>query len=330
MTTSLAAGAPRIDVVVAVPTPTVRMPTVRTTPRRTWRLPAPTPSPTARPLAAMTSSRSACRPRWWRSSPGAVSRHPSPSRPPRCPTRSFAETCSVARRTGSGKTSLALPTVLRLAAPPSRRQPGRPGHWCSSPPASSRTRCSRPPPIADALGLRTTTVYGGVGQQPQVRALQAGVDVVIACPGRLDDLIGQRHCSLGSVEITVLDEADHMADLGFLPVVRRLLDATPPTGQRLLFSATLDRGVDVLVQRYLSEPVTHSVDPEVAPVASMTHHVFAVALADKPAVVHELAGGRERSLLFTRTCHGEEAREAAHRRGHPRRRTARRPVAERP
>ena len=209
-------------------------------------------------------------------------------------------------RTGSGKTlAFALPTVLRLAASPSRRQPGRPRALVLVPTRELANQVLETlRPIADALGLRTTTVYGGVGQQPQVRALQAGVDVVIACPGRLDDLIGQRHCSLGSVEITVLDEADHMADLGFLPVVRRLLDATPPTGQRLLFSATLDRGVDVLVQRYLSEPVTHSVDPEVAPVASMTHHVFAVALADKPAVVHELAGGRERSLLFTRTRHG--------------------------
>ena len=209
-------------------------------------------------------------------------------------------------RTGSGKTlAFALPTVLRLAASSTRRQPGRPRALVLVPTRELANQVlDTLRPIADALGLRTTTVYGGVGQQPQVRALQAGVDVVIACPGRLDDLIRQRHCSLGSVEITVLDEADHMADLGFLPVVRRLLDATPTTGQRLLFSATLDRGVDVLVQRYLSEPVTHSVDPEVAPVASMTHHVFAVALADKPAVVHELAGGRERSLLFTRTRHG--------------------------
>ena len=96
-------------------------------------------------------------------------------------------------------------------------------------------------PLAAAAGLTTQTVFGGVGQNPQVRGLRAGVDIVVACPGRLEDLIGQGHCSLGDVEVTVLDEADHMADLGFLPAVRRLLGQTPTRGQRLLFSATLDK-----------------------------------------------------------------------------------------
>ena len=103
--------------------------------------------------------------------------------------------------------------------------------------------------------------------------------------------------------MTILDEADHMADLGFLPAVKRLLDRTPKVGQRMLFSATLDNGVDVLVKRYLDSPTTHSVDPAVAPVSTMTHHVFAVSAADKQAVVHELASGLERSLLFMRTKH---------------------------
>jgi superfamily II DNA/RNA helicase len=136
-----------------------------------------------------------------------------------------------------------------------------------------------------------------------VQALSAGVDIVIACPGRLEDLIGQRHADLGAVEVTVLDEADHMADLGFLPGVKRLMDRTPGAGQRLLFSATLDNGVDVLVRRYLTDPVTHSVDPAVAPVSTMTHHVLHVQSADKAEVVRRLAGGLGRSVLFTRTKH---------------------------
>jgi superfamily II DNA/RNA helicase len=140
-------------------------------------------------------------------------------------------------------------------------------------------------PLARALGMRATTVFGGVGQNPQVQALAGGIDVLIACPGRLEDLIGQGHCDLSAVEVTILDEADHMADLGFLPGVKRLMDRTPKVGQRLLFSATLDNGVDVLVKRYLSSPTTHSVDPAVAPVSTMTHHVFRVEAATRPPVV---------------------------------------------
>src|SRR3712207_3360241 len=111
------------------------------------------------------------------------------------------------------------------------------------------------------------------------------------------------HADLGAVEVTILDEADHMADLGFLPGVKRLLDRTPKVGQRLLFSATLDNGVDVLVKRYLSHPTTHSVDPAVAPVSTMTHHVFRVDAADKPQIVKELASGLGRTVMFTRTKH---------------------------
>ena len=158
-------------------------------------------------------------------------------------------------------------------------------------------------PLARTAGLTVMTIFGGVGQNPQVRALRAGTDIVIACPGRLEDLVGQGHCDLGSVEITVLDEADHMADLGFLPGVRRLMDRTPKVGQRLLFSATLDRGVDVLVKRYLSNPVTHQVDPVETRSTDMVHHVFTVASGDKAAIVRDLASGRGRSVLFMRTKH---------------------------
>jgi superfamily II DNA/RNA helicase len=137
-----------------------------------------------------------------------------------------------------------------------------------------------------------------------VTALNAGVDIVIACPGRLEDLMKQGHVRLDAVEITVLDEADHMADLGFLPGVKRLLDATPAGTQRMLFSATLDNGVDVLVRRYLRNPATHSVDSAASPVTTMTHHVLAVGGAEgKRDVVHELASGTGRRILFTRTKH---------------------------
>src|SRR5690606_33432347 len=134
--------------------------------------------------------------------------------------------------------------------------------------------------------------------------LQAGVDVVVACPGRLEDLLGQGALRLHEIEITVLDDADHRADPGVLPGVKRILDKAARDGQRLLFSATLDNGVDVLVKRYLSDPVTHSVDPASSPVAAMTHHVFTVAGKDeKREVVETLASGTTRRLLFTRTKH---------------------------
>ena len=115
-------------------------------------------------------------------------------------------------------------------------------------------------PLAHAMGLTVATIFGGVPQNPQVAALRNRADIVVACPGRLADLIEQDHCHLGDVEVSVIDEADHMADLGFLPVVRRLLDATPAEGQRLLFSATLDSAVDVLARRFLTRPARHSVD----------------------------------------------------------------------
>ncbi|MFI5954885.1 DEAD/DEAH box helicase [Cryptosporangium sp. NPDC051539] len=209
-------------------------------------------------------------------------------------------------RTGSGKTlAFVLPIVTRLAAAPARRAAGRPRALVLVPTRELATQVHAVlRPLADATGLTTTTIFGGVGHGKQISALAAGIDVLVACPGRLEELIRMGHCDLGGVEITVLDEADHMADLGFLPSVKRLLDRTPPGGQRMLFSATLDNGVDVLVKRYLSRPVTHSVDPAVAPVSTMVHHVFLVAADAKADVVRALASGRERSVLFTRTKSG--------------------------
>jgi superfamily II DNA/RNA helicase len=208
-------------------------------------------------------------------------------------------------RTGSGKTvAFALPTVAALVASRRPRTPARPRALILLPTRELANQVADTVrPLAESVGLKTTTVFGGVGQNPQVAALRAGVDVLIACPGRLEDLLGQGLLHLDDVEVTVLDEADHMADLGFLPGVKRILDRTPRDAQRLLFSATLDNGIDVLVKRYLSDPVTHSVDPAVAPVATMTHHVLAVEKDDKAAVVRELASGQGRTLLFLRTKH---------------------------
>jgi superfamily II DNA/RNA helicase len=143
-----------------------------------------------------------------------------------------------------------------------------------------------------------------------VAALKARVDIVVACPGRLEDLMKQRLISLDSIEITVIDEADHMADLGFLPGVTRILAATPSGGQRLLFSATLDNGVDKLVDRFLRNAVLHSVDGSNSPVPEMTHHVFHVSgVQAKKELVNRLASGSGRRILFMRTKH--QARKLA-------------------
>ncbi|NIZ93780.1 DEAD/DEAH box helicase, partial [Kineosporiaceae bacterium B12] len=209
-------------------------------------------------------------------------------------------------RTGSGKTiAFALPLVAQLAKSGTARRATRPRSLVLLPTRELANQVAATiTPLAQALGMRTAVVFGGVGQNPQVAALRDGVDVLIACPGRLEDLINQGHCRLDAVEVTVLDEADHMADLGFLPGVKRLLDATPKGGQRLLFSATLDNGIDVLVKRFLSSPVTHSVDPAVAPVSTMEHHVLEVSADGKGGLVKDLASGEGRTLLFTRTKHG--------------------------
>lgn len=209
-------------------------------------------------------------------------------------------------RTGSGKTiAFSLPLAARLGARGGRSKPGRPRALILAPTRELATQIEAVVgPLAAAYGLRTTTIFGGVSQRRQEQALRAGADVVVACPGRLEDLMKQGHVSLDAVEITVLDEADHMADLGFLPGVTRIMSATPARGQRLLFSATLDNGVDKLVKRFLSDPIMHSVDDETSPVEAMTHHVFHVAGKDaKTELVQALASGTSRRILFTRTKH---------------------------
>jgi superfamily II DNA/RNA helicase len=207
-------------------------------------------------------------------------------------------------KTGSGKTiAFAIPLVARLTG--GRRVPGRPRGLVLLPTRELALQVARTvEPLAKAAGLRTVVVFGGVGYGNQTAALRKGVDIVIACPGRLEDLVNQRECDLSGVELTVLDEADHMADLGFLPVVRWLLRATPKGGQRLLFSATLDNGISVLVKEFLANPVLHAVDDETSPVAAMEHHIFAVDTGNRARVIRELAQGGGRRLLFTRTKHG--------------------------
>ena len=208
-------------------------------------------------------------------------------------------------RTGSGKTyAFALPVLARLATP-TRRRPGRPRAVILAPTRELADQIAASiAPLAEALSLRTMTVYGGVRPGPQIAGLRAGVDVLIACPGRLADHVASGHARLDAVEITVLDEADHMADLGFLPQVTRLLNQTPRDGQRLLFSATLDAGVDVLVRRFLRDPVTHSVDSASSPVTTMTHHVLHVQPAARLPVLVDLTAAPGRTLVFTRTKRG--------------------------
>ncbi|MEZ5265646.1 MAG: DEAD/DEAH box helicase [Acidimicrobiales bacterium] len=237
-------------------------------------------------------------------------------------------------------------------APPAAARPSP--SPCPPSPASPRT-AARPPRSAPRPGagahpgarraggghVRRRRPTGGpsasppctaaASQRPQVRALTQGVDIVVACPGRLEDLIAQRACSLDAGRSPCLDEADHLADLGFLLAVRRLLDRTPADGQRLLFSATIDKALDTVVRRYLHDPVTRSVATDPARVTDMEHHVLHVAAGDKQAVVRTLAATNGRTLLFTRTKRGARklagqlsASECA------RRRVARQPLPERP
>ncbi|MCW6003396.1 DEAD/DEAH box helicase [Micromonospora sp. CPCC 205371] len=210
-------------------------------------------------------------------------------------------------RTGSGKTyAFALPLLARLAARPAPRRPGRPRALILAPTRELAAQIEASiAPLAASVSLRTLTVFGGVTPGRQIAGLRSGVDVLVACPGRLLDHVESGHASLDAIEMTVLDEADHMADLGWpalvlLPRVGRLLAQTPRRGLRLLFSATLDAGVDVLVRRYLTDPVTHSVDAEAAPV-SVPHHMLHISDRDRLTVLVDLAAAPGRTLVFART-----------------------------
>lgn len=208
-------------------------------------------------------------------------------------------------RTGSGKTyAFLLPLVARLSDDRAAR-PKAPRALILAPTRELANQIDQAlAPLAQAAGLTSRTIFGGVGQNPQVAALRRGVDVIVACPGRLEDLIAQGHCSLAAVEITVVDEADHMADLGFLPAVRRLLAQTPRGGQRLFFSATLDRAVDTLVKQFLVDPVTHEADSAQSPVSAMSHHVLHVDREHRLPILVDLISAPGRTVVFTRTKRG--------------------------
>lgn len=207
--------------------------------------------------------------------------------------------------TGSGKTfTFGLPMLALLAGKPSR--PGHPRGLILAPTrelaAQIRQRLDEP---AAAVSLRVIEVVGGVNINNHIRSLAAPVDVLVATPGRAQDLIDQGKLSFDAIEITALDEADQMADMGFLPQVRKLLDATPATGQRLLFSATLDGDVDKLVRRYLDDPVTHSTAPAAAAVDSMEHYQLLVGDREaRNAIVPLIAARDGKTIMFMRTKHG--------------------------
>ncbi|MFD5218553.1 DEAD/DEAH box helicase [Streptomyces tendae] len=206
-------------------------------------------------------------------------------------------------RTGSGKT-LAFGLALLARTAGRRAEPGQPLGLVLVPTrelAQQVTDALRP--YARAVKLRLTAVVGGMPIGKQAGTLRGGVEVVVATPGRLKDLIDRGDCRLNQVSATVLDEADQMADMGFMPQVTALLDQVRPDGQRMLFSATLDRNVDLLVRRYLSDPVVHSVDPSAGAVTTMEHHVLHVHGADKHAATTEIAARDGRVLMFLDTKH---------------------------
>jgi superfamily II DNA/RNA helicase len=209
-------------------------------------------------------------------------------------------------QTGSGKTlAFGLPLLARLAGSAAASRRPRALVLVPTRELAMQVHDSLEP-LAHVLGVRIKLVAGGLPYPKQISALRRGVEVLVATPGRLTDLVERGACDLGSVEVTVLDEADHMCDLGFLPAVSDLLDRTPQGSQRLLFSATLDRDVDALVRRYLSEPVTHSTDSAQASVTTMEHHVWHVSPAHKGPLTASLAARDGRTVIFVRTQLGAD------------------------
>ncbi|MFD3453771.1 DEAD/DEAH box helicase [Streptomyces sp. NPDC058691] len=218
-------------------------------------------------------------------------------------------------RTGSGKTlSFGLPLLTQLSGGHTDRK--RPRGVILTPTRELAMQVADAlQPYGDVLGLKMKVVCGGTSMQNQIYALERGVDILVATPGRLRDLIDRGACSLDQVQIAVLDEADQMADMGFLPEVTEILDLVPKGGQRLLFSATLENEIDTLVKRYLKDPVTHEVDPSAGAVTTMTHHVLIVKPKDKAPVTAAIAARKGRTIIFVRTQMGadrvaEQLREA--------------------
>lgn len=206
-------------------------------------------------------------------------------------------------QTGSGKTlAFGLPLLARLSRQPHPATPRRPRALILVPTRELAMQVHGVlAPLARTLGLACSTAVGGVGYGLQIPPLERGVEVLVATPGRLGDLIERGACALDGVEITVLDEADQMADMGFLPEVTELMGQTPTGGQRMLYSATLDDDVDELVKRFLTDPVRHEVDPPMAPVDAADHHVLLVPPREKIAVTTAIAARQGRTMLFVKT-----------------------------
>ncbi|MFJ5219624.1 DEAD/DEAH box helicase [Streptomyces sp. NPDC088354] len=205
-------------------------------------------------------------------------------------------------RTGSGKT-LAFGLALLARTAGLRAEPKAPLALVLVPTRELAQQVTDAlTPYATAVNLRLTTVVGGLSMTKQAATLKRGVEVLVATPGRLNDLVEQGACLLGDVRITVLDEADQMTDMGFMPQITKLIERVRPDGQRMLFSATLDGNIDRLVQRFLTDPVVHSVDPSAGAVTTMEHHVLHVLdETDKKAVTTRIAARDGRVILFIDT-----------------------------
>ncbi|WP_405389574.1 DEAD/DEAH box helicase [Streptomyces sp. NBC_01102] len=209
-------------------------------------------------------------------------------------------------RTGSGKTlSFGLPTLASLAGGHTERK--KPRAIILTPTRELAMQVADAlQPYGDVLGLKMKVVCGGTSMSNQIFALERGVDVLVATPGRLRDIINRGACSLANVQVAVLDEADQMSDLGFLPEVTELLDQIPGGGQRMLFSATMENEIGTLVKRYLSNPVTHEVDSAQGNVSTMSHHVLVVKPKDKAPVTAAIAARKGRTIIFVRTQLGAD------------------------
>ncbi|MGW4880264.1 DEAD/DEAH box helicase [Streptomyces sp. NPDC004262] len=209
-------------------------------------------------------------------------------------------------RTGSGKTlSFGLPTLATLAG--GRTEKKRPRAVILTPTRELAMQVADAlQPYGDVLGLKMKVVCGGTSMGNQIYALERGVDILVATPGRLRDIINRGACSLEDVQIAVLDEADQMSDLGFLPEVTELLDQVPAGGQRMLFSATMENEISTLVKRYLTDPVTHEVDSAQGNVTTMSHHILIVKPKDKAPVTAAIASRKGRTIIFVRTQLGAD------------------------
>ncbi|MEU5183999.1 DEAD/DEAH box helicase [Streptomyces longwoodensis] len=209
-------------------------------------------------------------------------------------------------RTGSGKTlSFGLPTLAQLAG--GRTEKHRPRAVILTPTRELAMQVADAlQPYGDVLGLKMKVVCGGTSMGNQIYALERGVDILVATPGRLRDIINRGACSLEDVQIAVLDEADQMSDLGFLPEVTELLDQVPAGGQRMLFSATMENEIKTLVDRYLKNPVHHEVDAAQGAVTTMSHHILIVKPKDKAPVIAAIASRKGRTIIFVRTQLGAD------------------------